>query len=77
MMNCRDVARALSSGATEGASLGLRAGVWMHVAMCRHCRAFREQLRRFTTLVRRTATTVENEPSSTFETQIVDRMKAQ
>jgi hypothetical protein len=77
MMNCRDVALALSSGTSGGASFGSRAAVWMHLAMCRHCRAFREQLRRFTTLVRGAARAVENEPPSTFEARIIEKIGAQ
>jgi hypothetical protein len=76
MMSCREVALALSSGAGESASIGSRAAVWMHLAMCRHCRAFREQLRRFTMLVRRTARGVKHEPASTFEAEIVDTLGA-
>lgn len=77
MMSCKEIALVLSSGASEDGPPGLRAAVWMHVAMCRHCRAFRHQLRRFTALVRASTRAVENEPSSSFEARIVDRMGAQ
>lgn len=76
MMNCRDVALALSSGEAEAAPLRLHAAMVMHLAMCRHCRAFRRQLRRFTALVHASTRAVENEPSSSFEARLVDRMGA-
>lgn len=77
MKTCREVALALSSDSSEGASLGLRMALWMHLAMCRHCRAFRQQLEWLTGFARGTTGATESEPSNSFEARIVNRMRVQ
>ncbi|TAK17215.1 MAG: zf-HC2 domain-containing protein [Acidobacteria bacterium] len=44
MMKCREVSTLVSTGDVETAPLGRRMRVWLHIAMCRHCRRFRRQL---------------------------------
>ncbi len=75
MMSCRDVAEMLSTGEMDQAPFRSRVAVWMHLAMCRHCRAFRDQLRRLATRARSTARSLENEPPRSFEAGIVEQLK--
>ena len=44
MMKCREVSGLVSTGDVETAPLRQRLGVWLHIAMCRHCRRFQRQL---------------------------------
>lgn len=74
MMSCREVAGELSAGTVGNRPLGGRAAVWVHVAMCRRCRAFREQLRHLAVLVRAQAAVAADEPAPTFEHRIVGRL---
>jgi hypothetical protein len=41
MMTCKQVSTLLSTGALADAPLGRRLAVRMHLAMCRHCSAFK------------------------------------
>lgn len=74
MMTCKDVSTLVSSGEVANAPMATRIRVWMHVAMCRHCRAFRRQM----VLIRRSAllvaTVFEREPSAGFERRILDHL---
>lgn len=72
MMSCKTTALMLSSDAdlTRWARLSLT----MHLAMCRHCRAFAKQLHRFSVVALRTSRNVEAEPSPDFEARIVSRI---
>jgi hypothetical protein len=51
-----------------------RLGVWTHVAMCRHCRAFRRHLRLMTRAASRIAAEFEQEPDPDFEHRILRRL---
>ena len=51
-----------------------RMGVWLHVAMCRHCRAFRRQLVRIGRAARLASEAFEREPSANFEGKILDHL---
>jgi len=44
MMTCKQVSTLLSTGELAAAPLGRRLAVRMHLAMCRHCAAFKRQL---------------------------------
>jgi hypothetical protein len=42
--------------------------------MCRHCRAFRRQLRRIGDVARLIAGDIEREPAAAFENRILNRL---
>ena len=52
MLRCREVARLLASEEWEGAGWRRRLVLELHLAMCRHCRRYREQLRELGRAVR-------------------------
>ncbi len=75
MMTCKDVSLKLSTGDFETARVLTKMAVWIHLAMCRHCRAFRRQLKSIGTAARRIADAFEREPSPNFERTIVRRLR--
>jgi hypothetical protein len=74
MMTCKDVSTLVSRGDVERAPLMRWMGVWLHVAMCRHCRAFRRQLVRIGRAARLVSEVFEREPAANFEAKILDRV---
>lgn len=60
MMKCREVSGLVSTGDVETAPLRQRLGVWLHIAMCRHCRRFQRQLHQ----LRRRARTAADEAAA-------------
>lgn len=46
MLKCRDVAERASDLMEGGLPLGTRLGLRLHLAMCRMCRAYLDQMRR-------------------------------
>ncbi|MGE3958159.1 MAG: hypothetical protein AB7H96_15695 [Vicinamibacterales bacterium] len=75
MKTCRDVSHQLSTGDLGQAPLLERAAVWLHLAMCRHCRTFSRQLRAIGRSARRRASIADAEPPASFERDIVDRLR--
>ncbi len=75
MKSCRDVSYSLSTGELAQAPLLERAAVWMHLALCRNCRAFSRQLQAMARAARGSASATEAEPPPSFEQQIVDRLR--
>ncbi len=73
MMNCRQVSGLVSSGDLETAPLGARLGVWMHIAMCRHCRRFQRQLER----LRRSARTAADQAAAEMPPDLPERVLKQ
>ena len=73
MMKCREVSTLVSTGDVETASLGRRLGVWLHIAMCRHCRRFRRQLE----LLRYRARTAADEAASEMREDLPARVLRQ
>ena len=45
MLKCKDTSRLIASDEILGASRSRRFAVWLHLLMCRHCRAYAAQLR--------------------------------
>lgn len=45
MLTCRDVAERSTDYVERALPFGERVGMWMHLAMCKHCRAYLEQYR--------------------------------
>ena len=75
MKTCKDVSYRISTGALAQAPLLERAAVWMHLAMCRNCRAFSRQLQAMARAARGGASEIEAEPPPSFEQKIVDRLR--
>lgn len=75
MKTCKDVSYQLSTGEVAHAPLLERAAVWLHLAMCRNCRAFSRQLRVMTQAARGVASQADAEPRESFERDIVERLR--
>jgi len=45
MLTCRDVTERVTDYVEGEMPFGQRVSVWMHLAMCRHCRAYLRQYR--------------------------------
>jgi predicted anti-sigma-YlaC factor YlaD len=76
MMTCKEVSTFVSMGDVESASMMRRMEVWLHLAMCRHCRAFRQQLVRMGRAARLVSEAFEREPSPGFEGKILERVRS-
>jgi len=74
MLTCRDVSTLISTSGVEDAPLMRRMGVFLHLAMCRYCRAFRRQLAAMGRAARTLNATYHAEPPSDFEAAILTRM---
>lgn len=74
MMTCRDVSTLVSRGGLAEQPTTTRVAVWLHLAMCRHCRAFRRQLEAMASAAQRAATQRAPEPQADFERRIVNRL---
>ena len=74
MMTCHDVSRLHSTGGLSNAPLSRKLGVRMHLAMCRHCRAFRRQIEALARAAREAAVAFERELPQDFESRIVQRL---
>lgn len=74
MMTCRDVSTLVSSGQLTGAPLARRVAVKVHLAMCRHCRAFVRQLEWLARAGRAAARHLEREPSTDFESRLTEQI---
>ena len=72
MMTCKDVSTLISTGQLEEASLGRRLAVRFHLAMCRHCRAFKRQLDLLARAAR--ASVASSEPAADFEDRLTGRL---
>lgn len=67
MMSCKTVAMLMSTGELADAPLGRRGMVAVHLAMCRHCAAFRRQLRELARGARAASQAFEQELPARFE----------
>jgi predicted anti-sigma-YlaC factor YlaD len=74
MMTCQEVSTLVSSGDLQAASLGRRLGVGVHLAMCRHCRAFRRQVTAIGEAARALNGAYRTEPRAAFEADLVQRL---
>ena len=45
MLSCHDVTERVTDYIEGAMPFGQRVGLWMHLAMCRHCRAYLQQYR--------------------------------
>jgi hypothetical protein len=74
MMTCKEVSTLVSMEQLDQAPRARRMAVQLHLMMCRHCRAFRRQLRRIGDVARLIAGEIEREPPAAFENRIFDRL---
>ena len=74
MMTCKEVSTLVSSGDLQAASLARRLGVGVHLAMCRHCRAFRRQVTAIGEAARALSAAYRTEPRAAFEADLVQRL---
>lgn len=74
MRRCRDIAWLLSAGTAGDSPAHVRLEVWMHLAMCRHCRAFRQMLMRLTGAARDAVRTTADEAPDELEAVLVRRL---
>jgi predicted anti-sigma-YlaC factor YlaD len=75
MMTCKEVSTFISTGGLAGAPLARRLAVRLHLAMCRHCRAFRRQIEAVARAGRAAAVLLEAEPPGDFESRLVQRLR--
>ena len=71
MMTCHDVSTLVSTGGLSDAPVVRKLGVRMHLAMCRHCRAFRRQIEAIARAARAAGFAFEREAPNDFESRIV------
>ena len=76
MISCHDVSMLVSTGGLSDAPLVRRLGVRMHLAMCRHCRAFRRQIEAIARAARAAGVMFERECPQDFETRIVQHLRS-
>ncbi len=76
MMTCKEVSTLVSMGDVESAPMMRWMGVWLHLAMCRHCRAFRRQLVRVGRAARLVSEVFEREPAANFEAKVLEHLTA-
>jgi hypothetical protein len=74
MMTCKEVSTLVSTGDVERAPMARRLAVWLHVAMCRHCRAFRRQIALIGRAARPVSEAFAREPSPSFEGKILEHL---
>ncbi len=75
MMTCHDVSTLVSTGGLPDAPFLRKLVVRMHLAMCRHCRAFRRQLETIAGAARAAGLAFERELPQDFESTIVQRLR--
>jgi predicted anti-sigma-YlaC factor YlaD len=74
MMTCKEVSTLVSTEELATVPFAQRLAAWLHLAMCRHCRAFRRQLNAVARAAHLVSRASEREPPSDFERKIVDRL---
>ena len=77
MMTCHDVSTLVSTGGLPDAPFMRRLEIRMHLAMCRHCRAFRRQIETIARAARVAGLAFERELPQDFESTIVQRLRPQ
>ena len=74
MMTCKQVSTLLSSGQLAHAPVTERLAVWMHLAMCQHCTAFKRLLEALADAARTTAQAFEREVRPNFESTVANKL---
>lgn len=75
MMTCNDVSTLVSLGDVGSWPVSRRLAVWIHLLMCRQCRAFAQQVEVLTRAARGAAAQAAQEPPVDFETTIANRLR--
>jgi predicted anti-sigma-YlaC factor YlaD len=75
MMTCKEVSMLISAGGLSDAPFARRLAVRLHLAMCRHCRAFRRQVEAVASAARAAGAALEAEPPHDFESKIAQRLR--
>jgi hypothetical protein len=76
IMTCKEVSTRIARAEMEGAPLMRRLALWLHLAMCRHCRVFQHQLVAMGRAARLLAHAFEREPSAVYERTVLDRLRS-
>ena len=74
MMTCKEVSTLVSMGDAESTPMMRRTEMWLHLAVCRHCRAFRQQLVVIGRAARLVSEALKHEPATNFEGKILDHL---
>lgn len=75
MMNCKDVSTLIARGELTKAPLMRRLAVRLHLAFCRRCRAFQQQLDAISRAARSATASLADEPGAEFEAMLARRMR--
>ena len=75
MMTCHDVSTLVSTDGLAGAPLMRRLSVRMHLAICRHCRTFRQQIDTIARAARAAGLAFERELPEDFAAKVVRRLQ--
>ena len=75
MITCQEVSMLVSTGQLADAPMTRRIGARMHLAMCRHCRAFRRQIEALVRAAQAAGLAFEREPASDFEERILSCLR--
>ena len=74
MITCHDVSMLVSTGGLPDAPFMRKLGVRLHLAMCRHCRAFRRQIKAIARAARAAGLAFERELDTDFASRLVQRL---
>lgn len=75
MIRCKEVARLLSTDQLASQPVWRRAGVRLHLMMCRHCRRFARQLARFKQAAADLGTMFDAELGTDFSRRIHEKLR--
>ena len=76
MISCRAVAKIVASDALAAASRWSRFEIWLHLAICRHCQRFAQQLAGIRKVVRGFMAESASEPvPADLEERVLERVR--
>ena len=75
MIRCKEVARLLSTDQLASQPLWRRAGVRLHLMMCRHCRRFARQMARLKQAAADLGATFDAEVSADFTQRVQEKLR--
>ena len=73
MMSCKQSSLLMSSGEVDRAPLRVRWAMWVHLFVCKSCRAFRVQLALLTDAARDVSHAAQDEPRADLVDRIVEK----
>lgn len=74
MITCKEVSTLVSTGSLADAPLKVRLAARLHLAMCRHCRAFKRQVEMIARTARRLSVSLDEELPKDFEAKISESL---